>query len=160
MIHPVFSIVISGIAACLVLDLWQQLLKRWMGIPTSNWAVVGRWFIHTWRVKTMYQPTIDAELPEANELRVGWWVHYAVSVGYAVVFYTLMVLVPVFKPTLFDGLIFGALSVAVPWFYFMPCIGKGVMARHTATPVKACCVAFANHLVYGVALAMSMGLVV
>jgi hypothetical protein len=60
-------------------------------------------------------------------------------------FYTLMFVVPLFKPTLFNGLVFGALSVVVLWFYFMPCMGKGVMARHTATPVKARSVALANH---------------
>ena len=160
MIDSVFSIVIAGVAACLVLDFWQQIIKRVMGIPASNFAVVGRWFLRIRRVKSMYQPTIDAEPPEPNELRVGWCVHYAVSVGYAVVFYAMMVVVPVFKPTLIDGLVFGALSVVVPWFYFIPCMGKGMMARYTATPVKICAVALANHLVYGVAMAISMGLVV
>ena len=144
MIDSVFSIVIAGVAACLVLDFWQQIIKRVMGIPASNFAVVGRWFLRIRRVKSMYQPTIDAEPPEPNELRVGWCVHYAVSVGYAVVFYAMMVVVPVFKPT----------------FYFIPCMGKGMMARYTATPVKICAVALANHLVYGVAMAISMGLVV
>jgi hypothetical protein len=153
------SVLLAGIFACLVLDLWQQILKRIFGIPASNWAVVGRWFIRTWRVKTMYQPTIDAELPEPRELQVGWLVHYGVSVGYAAVLYALMTVVPLFKPTLFDGLVFGVLTVAVPWFYFMPCMGKGVMARLTATPVKACSVALANHLVYGVALVLSLGLI-
>ncbi|MDO9278588.1 MAG: DUF2938 family protein [Polaromonas sp.] len=157
MISPVLSIVIAGVVACLVLDLWQQLLMRVFGIPAANFAVVGRWFLRIWRFKTMYQPTIDSKPPEPNELLVGWWLHYAVSVGYAAVFYTLMNAVPVFKPTLLAGLVFGALSVAVPWFYFMPCMGKGVMARCTATPIKACGVALANHSVYGAAIAMSMG---
>jgi hypothetical protein len=75
MIHPVLSIVISCVAACLVLDLWQQLLRRVFGIPAANFAVVGRWFLHIWRFKTMYPPTIDSEPPEPNELRVGWCVH-------------------------------------------------------------------------------------
>jgi uncharacterized membrane protein YagU involved in acid resistance len=108
----------------------------------------------------MYQPTIDAAPPQANELRVGWCVHYAVSVGYALVFYALMQLLPAFQPSLWDGLVFGALSVAVPWFYFMPCMGKGVMARLTARPVKACSVALANHVVYGVAMAFFMALAI
>ncbi len=156
--HPLFFIVLAGIASCMVLDLWQQILKRTAGIPTANWAVVGRWFLRLWIVKSMYQPTIDTAPQQSNELRVGWLVHYGVSVGYAVVLYTLMVVVPVFKPTLIDGLVFGALSVAVPWFYFMPCVGKGVMASRTPTPLKACCIALANHLVYGVALVFALGL--
>jgi hypothetical protein len=78
-----------------VLDLWQQLLKRGMGIPPSNWAVVGRRFLSIRHVKNMYQPTIDAKPLEANDLRVGWWSLRCERGLYAVVF----------KPTLFDGLV-------------------------------------------------------
>jgi hypothetical protein len=158
MANPLISIVLAGTASCIVLDLWQQFLKRATGLAAPNWAVVGRWFLRSWRLKTMYHPTIDSAPQASNEHLTGWLVHYGVSVGYAVVLYTLMAVVPVFKPTLMNGLVFGALSVAVPWFYFMPCMGKGVMARHTANPVKACCVALANHVVYGVALTFALGL--
>ncbi|NBT69522.1 MAG: DUF2938 family protein, partial [Betaproteobacteria bacterium] len=59
------------------------------------------------------------------------------------------------KPTLIDGLIFGAISVVVPWFYFMPCMGKGVMGKLTPNPSKTCMISLSNHLVYGVAIALA-----
>ena len=96
--------------------------------------------------------------PEPKDLPLGWLVHYLVGVAYALVFWIFLVPVPVFTATAGSGLVFGALSVAVPWFYFMPCLGKGVMASKTAMPLKACSLALANHLVFGLAMALAFSL--
>ena len=146
----------AGVLACLAMDLWQQLLKRVAGIPATNWAMVGRWFGLTLRSGTMFQPQIDDETPLPHELRTGWLVHYGVSLLYAVL-YWLLIQAHVIQPTWSDGLIFGAVSVVVPWFYFMPCMGKGMMGRRTPNPTKACGVSLSNHLVYGMAMGMVFG---
>jgi hypothetical protein len=54
-----------------------------------------------------------------------------------------------------DGFLFGALSVIVPWFYFMPCMGKGIMGKLTPNPTKACLVSLSNHVVYGTAMGLA-----
>jgi hypothetical protein len=149
----VLAVFLSGVLACLAMDAWQQLLKRVAGIPASNWAMVGRWFTLTLRSKTMYQPKIDDAMPVPHELPLGWLVHYGVSMLYAVVYATL-IQASVIRPTLADGFLFGAVSVAVPWFYFMPCMGKGMMGRLTPNPTKACLVSLSNHLVYGTAMGL------
>jgi hypothetical protein len=141
----------SGVLACLAMDAWQQILKRVAGIPATNWAVVGRWFVLTVRQRTMYQPTIDGQTPVVNERPLGWIVHYGVSLLYAIV-YGLLIQASVIRPTLADGFLFGAASVVVPWFYFMPCMGKGIMGKLTPNPTKACLVSLSNHLVYGTAM--------
>lgn len=152
------SIVVAGVLSCAAMDIWQQILQRVWGLPASNWAVVGRWFVHTLRSRSMYQPQIDTFSPEPKELPLGWLVHYLVGVAYALVFWIFLVPVPVFTATAGSGLVFGALSVAVPWFYFMPCLGKGVMASKTAMPLKACSLAVANHLVFGLAMALAFSM--
>ena len=149
--QDVLAIVIAGVAACLGMDAWQQILKRFTGIPATNWAMVGRWFTLTLQRRTMYHPTIDNEAPVANELPLGWVVHYLVSMLYAVI-YWLLIQASIIQPTLADGFIFGAASVVVPWFYFMPCMGKGVMGKLTPNPMKACLVSLSSHLVYGTAM--------
>jgi hypothetical protein len=143
----------SGVLACLAMDAWQQILKRVAGIPATNWAVVGRWFVLTLRKRTMYHPTIDGEAPGANERPLGWIVHYVVSLLYAIV-YWLLIQASVIQPTWVDGFLFGAASVVVPWFYFMPCMGKGMMGKLTPNPTKACLVSLSNHLVYGTAMGL------
>lgn len=156
MYQEVLAICAAGVLACLALDAWQQLFKRLAGIPATNWALVGRWFVLTWQRKTMYQPNIDHEPPIAKELPLGWLVHYSVSMIYAVI-YWLLIRSAILQPTWTDGLLFGAVSVVVPWFYFMPCMGKGVMGKLTPNPAKACWVSLLSHLVYGTAMGACFG---
>jgi hypothetical protein len=158
MYQDVLAICVAGIFACLALDAWQQIFKRLAGIPATNWAVVGRWFVLTLQRKTMYHPSIDNESAVAKELLIGWIVHYSVSMVYAVVYWLLMQLA-ILLPTWTDGLLFGAVSVVVPWFYFMPCMGKGVMGKLTPNPAKACVVALLSHLVYGTAMGLGFSVV-
>ena len=106
----------------------------------------------------MYHATIDNEPPFANELPIGWIVHYCVSVIYAV-FYWMLMLQGMIQPTLADGFLFGAVSVVVPWFYFMPCMGTGVMGKFTPNPMKACLISLSNHLVFGTAMGFGFLLV-
>jgi hypothetical protein len=151
--NEVTAILLAGVIACLAMDAWQQILKRITGIPATNWAMVGRWFVLTLKRGTMYHPTIDNEPPAPNELPIGWIVHYFVSVMYAVIYLVLMI-DRVIEPTLADGFLFGAASVVVPWFYFMPCMGKGVMGKLTPNPQKACLISLSSHLVYGTAMGL------
>jgi len=156
--NKVIAIFSAGVIACLAMDAWQQLLRRLTGIPATNWAMAGRWFVLTLKRRTMYHATIDNEPPFANELPIGWIVHYCVSVIYAV-FYWMLMLQGMIQPTLADGFLFGAVSVVVPWFYFMPCMGKGVMGKFTPNPMKACLISLSNHLVFGTAMGFGFLLV-
>jgi hypothetical protein len=90
------------------------------------------------------------------ELPLGWIVHYSVSMIYAVI-YWLLIQASILQPTWTDGFLFGAASVVVPWFYFMPCMGKGVMGKLTPNPAKACWVSLLSHLVYGTAMGAGFG---
>ena len=154
----VLAIFTAGVLACLAMDAWQQILKRFAGIPATNWGMVGRWFVLTLKRGTMYHPTIDNEPPAPNELPIGWIVHYCVSMMYAVIYLVLMI-DRVIEPSLADGILFGAVSVVVPWFYFMPCMGKGVMGKLTPNPKKACLVSLSSHLVFGTAMGVGFMLV-
>jgi hypothetical protein len=147
----VVPIAVAGAIACLAMDAWQQILMRVTGIPATNWALVGRWFVMGLKNKTMYQPTIDQAESVSGELKLGWIVHYSVSMLYAII-YSLLMHVGAIEPTVADGFVFGAASVVVPWFYFMPCMGKGIMGKYTANPSKACLISLSSHLVYGTAM--------
>jgi len=159
MFHDIATIVTVGILACMSMDLWQQILKKFAGVPTTNWGIVGRWFMNSIKTQTMYHPTIDQESPVHRELAIGWLVHYTVSIMYSLLFWGLIKNSTLLNPTFLDGLIFGAISLIVPWFYFMPCMGKGVMGKLTANPLKACSISLSNHLIYGIAISLTFGVI-
>ena len=108
------KIIIVGIISCLAMDLWQQVLKKISGIPSSNWRIVGRWFLMIFSAKKIFNPTITEELPLKNENLIGWLVHYSVAVIYVLFYWVLMTQTDLLAPTVLDGLMFGAISVVVP----------------------------------------------
>ena len=150
----IIEIVLAGIFACFLMDIWQQLLRLVTGIPISNWSVVGRWFFITLKTGKIYNPMI-LDVPKVKrETMIGWLVHYSVAIGYALVFWLLMEDYGIFSATLLDGFLFGAASVVVPWFFFMPCLGNGILASKSSNPIQNSLLALASHSIFGMSIAL------
>ena len=64
-----FSLLV-GTGATLATDLWAQLLRRALGIPAMDWALVGRWFGHLVRGRFTH-PSIAQALPVRGERAIG-----------------------------------------------------------------------------------------
>ena len=58
----------------------------------------------------------------------------------------------IFEPTITHGLVFGVVSVLVPWLFFMPAMGNGIMASKTPNPKVACAIALMMHSLFGLSL--------
>lgn len=147
----IFHIVIIGIVSCIVMDLWQRLLKLLYSINPSDWSVVGRWFVLVVSDRQIYNPTIDQVAPIKNELMIGWIVHYSVAILYSIFFYILLEY-GICNASLINGIIFGLISVVVPWFFFMPVLGKGFLGMKTPSPLMACSLAVGSHIAIGTSI--------
>jgi len=147
----VLQIVVVGVGSCVIFDLWQRVFAIFTGIPPSNWAMVGRWLLGVLSGTGLIARDLAAQAPRPNEAAAGWGLHYAVAVGYAVIYAALM-RAGWLGAGLGDGLIFGLVSVVVPWLFFMPALGNGMLARLTPNPPLACAVALIMHAVFGLAL--------
>ncbi len=148
----IFFIFFSGICACCAMDLWQQFLERMFKAPATNWGIVGRWFLILIKEKKIFIPSVANEPSLKYEVFSGWIVHYCVAILYSLVFWILAYFLLLLPIGFFGGLIFGVLSVIVPWFFFMPCLGNGILARNTDNPFRACLLALASHSVFGMSL--------
>ena len=146
------DIIIAGITACLAMDIFQRFLLITTRQSSSNWAVVGRWAFNVLRTARLYQPDIESADEIKGEHASGWVVHYAVGIFYAVVYAEFMQK-DLLTASLSDGLLFGLFSVIIPWFFFLPVLGKGILAKHTPAPAKVCMLALANHCVFGLGMA-------
>lgn len=145
------QILVAGIGACIIFDLWQRVFAVFTGIPPSNWAMVGRWLLGLLAGQGLIARDLAVQPARPNEAAAGWALHYIVAVGYAVLYAGLMQ-AGWLRAGLVDGLVFGLASVVVPWLFFMPALGNGVMARLTPNPRLACAVALVMHAVFGLAL--------
>ncbi|MCC6468244.1 MAG: DUF2938 family protein [Alphaproteobacteria bacterium] len=154
----ILEAIASGVVATAFLDIWQRILRLLSGLPPSNWALVGRWFIGAARGR-LFHDSIAAEPPAANELAIGWIGHYATGVLYGFAYLAFLRSGLGIEPSLLNGLVFGACSVVVPWFFFMPAMGAGVLASKAPRPIVPCLQALASHTAFGLGLAAGSFLV-
>lgn len=141
------AIVLIGVGATAVLDLWLTLLKR-LGVPTGSFALIGRWVAHMGRGQVIHASIARAE-PVRNELVIGWVTHYAVGIAFAAALVVLQGTGWVQQPTFMPAFLTGVATVAMPLFVMQPAMGSGFAASKTPTPLKNCARSVANHAVFG-----------
>lgn len=144
------AIVLVGVGATALLDLWLAVLKR-LGVPTGNFALIGRWVAHMARGRFSHVAIAKAE-PARHELAVGWFTHYAVGIAFATVQVVLQGPAWVRQPTFVPALLTGLATVALPLFVMQPAMGSGFAASKTPAPLKNCIRSIANHAVFGVGM--------
>jgi len=142
-----------GVGATAGMDAWLLLLKR-LGVPTLNFAFIGRWVGHLFRGQIAHTAIANAA-PIRGELTWGWLTHYAVGVAFAGVLLSLQGVAWVHSPTLLPALAVGMGTVAAPLLVMQPAMGSGFAASRTPTPLKNCLRSLANHTVFGLGLYLS-----
>lgn len=142
-----------GIGATAVMDAWLVLLKR-MGVPTLNFAFIGRWVGHLLRGQVAHA-AIAKSAPVRGELAWGWLTHYAVGMVFATVLIGIQGVNWLRSPTLLPALLVGVCTVAAPLLVMQPAMGAGFAASRTATPLKNCLRSVVNHTVFGFGLYLS-----
>ena len=144
------EVVVIGVIATLVMDLWQRLLQA-IGIPTGSWGLVGRWVAGLPRGILVHRP-ITASPAVQNEVAIGWAFHYAVGIAYAALYLVILKFGFGSKPTLGSALLFSIALLAVPWFVMQPALGMGFMAARTPKPATVRAVNVSVHAVFGLGL--------
>ncbi|MGU3629638.1 DUF2938 family protein [Comamonas sp. C24C] len=136
-----------GIGATLLMDLWSEMLRR-MGVATLNYALLGRWCLH-WRSGTWFHQSIGEASAAHGEKIIGWTVHYLIGILFAMTFLCIADPSWTEAPALVPALVFGAATVALPWFVLQPALGAGVASGKTPRPWRNRAVGLATHLVFG-----------
>lgn len=154
----VLRLVLVGIGATAVMDTWTLILKR-LGVATLDYALLGRWVGHLGRGRFAHASIGQAAAIPCERL-LGWLIHYAIGVAFAV----LLVIVEgwswLHHPSLLPALAVGAATVAAPLLVMQPAMGAGFMASRTQTPLKNCLRSLATHAVFGLGLYLSATLIV
>lgn len=149
-LHPIAFTIAAGVGATALMDAWLLLAAR-LGLPSSSFALVGRWVGHMARGRFVHAAIARAE-PLRHELALGWGVHYATGIAYAAALVMLAGPDWLDRPTPLPALAFGAASVAAPLFLMQPAMGAGWASARTATPWRNRLRSLANHLVFGAGL--------
>ncbi|RQZ06413.1 DUF2938 domain-containing protein [Burkholderia sp. Bp9031] len=144
-------ILLIGAGATLVMDLWALLRRKAFGIPSLDYALVGRWLGHMMRGRFRHASIVAAP-PVPGERAFGWIAHYAIGIAIAALPVAIAGTEWVGAPTLVPALVAGFASVAAPFFVMQPAFGFGVAASRTPQPGVARRRSIVTHLVFGAGL--------
>jgi len=150
----ILGAIAMGIGATLVMDLWNLFLKRTFSIPSLSYCLLGRWLRHM-PGGTFRHASITAAPQKPFECAVGWMAHYALGVGFALVFVVLTAGDWLARPTLLPALLYGMGTVVFPFFIMQPSFGLGMAAARTPNPAQARLKSLVTHAVFGVGLYVS-----
>jgi hypothetical protein len=146
----VLRTVLIGAGATLMMDIWALLLAR-LGVPSLNFALLGRWIGHLWRGQWMHASIVKAT-PVRGELLLGWCAHYAIGMTFAALLLSTFGLKWARSPSLLPALIIGLVTVLAPLLILQPALGAGIASANTPTPVFNCIKSIVTHTIYGLGL--------
>ena len=145
-------ILITGLAGATAADIGRTVYQWVTGFPAVNWSLTGRWFLMVLQGQP-YVANVGAAPSLPNELMAGHAAYYTISVIFAGV-YLLLLKVMKREPSLWNGLVFGWVTMAFPFLVQMPLMGMGVLANATATPLLIIGRTLVHHSSFGLGLAI------
>lgn len=142
-----------GIGATLLIDTWNILLKHFFNISSLNFCLLGRWILFMADGKFLHTQIARAEAKPA-ECITGWTVHYLVGILFGLVFvYSITEWWA--NPSLLPAVMFGLITVALPFFIMQPALGFGIAASKMPNPLQAQLKSLVTHLLFGCGLYIS-----
>lgn len=150
-INLLFSVLFVGIGATLVMDAWALCLKKAFSIPSLNYCLVGRWLQHMPSGRITHQNIAQAE-SKSLECHVGWVFHYVIGIVFSAILIAAVTPAWLSSPTILPALIFGVITVSVPFLLMQPSFGLGIAASKTPNPTQARIRSLMAHVSFGVGL--------
>jgi len=149
--------VVAGVFGTMAMDVLNNLFARTGMLLKIDVGMIGRMAVGWAHGRFRYGHPSEMEQVD-NERLYGYVTHYAIGVGLAVPF----VLGWAF---FFDGpvspiwaLAYGLATTVASYFFVFPSMGFGVCGKRSPEGMKAPLSALANHLFYGVGLALGIAL--
>ena len=145
------SAILIGIGATLTTDLWALFLKHAFKIAAPNYCLVGRW-LRTMPEGTFRHSNIASAPRKSAECIVGWIAHYMIGITFAIAFVAWVGNNWLQHPTLLPAILFGIVTILMPFFIMQPAFGLGLAASKTSNPMQARLRSLMNHISFGVGL--------
>ena len=145
------EIVIVGVVATTIMDLYQQLIRMVSGLARTNWALVGRWLALMPRGRFLHDTIADAPAVSGED-SIGWLFHYFMGIVFAGAYLIIVYGPMASEPNIANGLVFGLVTLVFPWLVLQPALGFGVCAAKLPNRGTVRTQNFASHLVFGAGL--------
>jgi hypothetical protein len=155
------DLVVTGLAAgvmgTVVMDLGNLLFARAGIISKIDVGMIGRMAAGWTRGRVRYRhPSEMEEVP--HEMAYGYVTHYAIGVGFAVPYVLGWQVLVGGDPSPTWAVVYGVATTAASWFFVYPCMGYGAFGRRSPDGLKASISTLANHLLFGLGMAVGIAL--
>jgi hypothetical protein len=150
--------IVAGVIGTLMMDSLNHLFFRMGLISKIDVGMIGRMAVG-WTHGRFYYRHPDEIEKVSNAVPYGYVAHYAIGVGLAIPY--------VFGWHLLIGgcaspiwaIAYGVTTTAGSWFFIFPSIGLGILGRRSPEGVKSPLSSLANHLFFGVGMAIGIALI-
>jgi hypothetical protein len=143
--------ILVGLFATLAIDAWAVFLRRAFDIRSLNYCLLGRWVLSMGDGVFVHRNINDTP-PKSLECPVGWTAHYSIGAGFGLVFALLVSASWFARPTLLPALLFGIVTVLMPFFTLQPALGLGIASSKAPHPTRARLKSLGTHMVFGLGL--------
>jgi hypothetical protein len=151
LVLSLISAILIGLGATLTTDLWALFLKRAFKIAAPNYCLVGRWLRYM-PEGTFTHSNIASAPQKSAECMVGWIAHYMIGITFAIAFVAFVGNNWLQHPKLIPAIIFGVVTVLMPFFIMQPAFGLGLAASKTPNPTQTRLRSLMNHTAFGAGL--------
>ena len=149
--------VVAGVLGTVVMDSLNHLFARTGMLLKIDMRMIGRMSVGWAHGRFRYRSPGDME-PVANEKLYGYITHYAIGVVLAFTYvlgWDLLVGGPA-SPVW--ALVYGVATTVASHFFVLPSMGLGVFGRRSPEGIRSPLSSLANHLFYGVGIAVAVAL--
>jgi len=150
--------VVAGVLGTLAMDILNYLFSRTGMISKIDVGMIGRMSAGWARGHFRYGHPSEME-QVAKEMLYGYVTHYTIGVGLVVPYllgWDILVGGPA-SPVC--ALAYGVVTTAASYFFVLPSMGLGIFGKRSPEGIKGSLSPLANHLFYGVGLAVGVALV-
>ena len=150
--------VVAGVLGTLMMDSLNLLCARTGMISKIDVGMIGRMAVGWARGRFRYGHPSEVE-QVANEMLYGYVTHYTIGVGLSVPYvlgWNLLVGGPA-SPVW--AIAYGVVTTVASYFFVLPSMGLGVFGRRSPEGIRLALSSLANHLFYGVGIAVGIALV-
>jgi len=149
--------VVAGVLGTLVMDSLNNLFARTGMISKIDVGMIGRMAAGWAHGRFCYGHPSEME-QVSNEMLFGYVTHYTIGVGLAVPYVLGWNLLVGGPASPLSALAYGVATTVASWFFVFPSMGFGVFGRRSPEGMRAPLSSLANHLFYGVGLAVGVAL--
>lgn len=150
--------ILLGVWATLFMDICAKIMaKRKLIHPFITQEELGRWFLYMFRGK-FFHPDISKTPSLKNEKLWSLISHYLIGIVLSGFYLYLVIKFPTIKNQTWLSIIYGTGTVIFPWFWLLPSINLGFIAKKSEKRLHIIKTNMLNHTNFGLGIFLWMQL--